>query len=79
MDVIECDLLVVGGGMAGLTAAASAARSGLVVTVVEVSADVGGSARFAGYAWTAPNREVMAQQNPDGDTLLRNTDRKSVV
>lgn len=73
MDVIECDLLVVGGGMAGLTAAASAARSGLVVTVVEVSADVGGSARFAGYAWTAPNREVMAQRNPDGDTLLRNT------
>lgn len=73
MDEIRCDLLVVGGGMAGLTAAASAARSGLVVVVVEVSGDVGGSARFAGYAWTAPDREVMAQQNPDGDPLLRNT------
>lgn len=41
------------------------------MTVVEVSGDVGGSARFAGYAWTAPSHEVMTAQNPDGDERLR--------
>lgn len=65
------DLLVVGAGMAGLTAAARAARDGLSVTVVEVSDDVGGSARLAGYAWTAPSHEVMTAQNPRGDERLR--------
>src|SRR5690349_13963920 len=65
------DLLVIGAGMAGLTAAARAARDGLSVTVVEIAADVGGSARFAGYAWTAPTHEVMTQQNPRGEVALR--------
>ncbi|MBA4021829.1 MAG: cytochrome C [Gordonia sp.] len=65
------DLLVIGAGMAGLTAAARAATEGRSVCVVEVAAEVGGSARFAGYAWTAPDRAVMAQHNPKGDPILR--------
>jgi succinate dehydrogenase/fumarate reductase flavoprotein subunit len=65
------DLLVVGAGMAGLTAAAKAARDGLRVTVIEIGEDVGGSARFAGYAWTAPTREVMDEVNPDAVPALR--------
>ena len=69
----DVDLLVIGGGMAGLTAAAAAARSGLSVVLVEVGADVGGSGRYAGYIWTAPTREVMAEQNPGGDPALRET------
>lgn len=67
----EIDLLVVGAGMAGLTAAASASRAGSRVVVLEVSDDVGGSARFAGYAWTAPDRDVMDEVNPRGDRALR--------
>ena len=67
----ELDLLVIGAGMAGLTAAARAAREGRRVLVVEVSGDVGGSARFAGYAWTAPSREVMDRVNPGGDDALK--------
>ena len=67
----SCDLLVIGAGMAGLTAAARAAVAGKSVVVVEVGEDVGGSARFAGYAWTAPDRGVMAQHNPHGDPALR--------
>lgn len=67
----ELDLLVIGAGMAGLTAAARAAREGHRVLVVEVSEDVGGSARYAGYAWTAPSREVMDRVNPDGDDALK--------
>lgn len=67
----ETDLLVIGAGMAGLTAAARAARDGRRVVVVEVGDDVGGSARFAGYIWTAPSREVMDEVNPGGDETLR--------
>ena len=64
-------VLVIGGGMAGLTAAARAATGGAAVTVVDVSREPGGSGRFAGYIWTAPTREVMATENPDGDPALR--------
>jgi len=67
----DYDLLVIGAGMAGLTAAAKATREGSKVLVVEVSGDVGGSARFAGYAWTAPSRDVMDTVNPLGDETLR--------
>lgn len=67
----ETDLLVIGAGMAGLTAASRAARDGRRVLVVETGDDVGGSARFAGYAWTAPSRDVMDDVNPHGDEALR--------
>jgi len=65
------DLLVVGGGMAGLTAAARAARDGARVLLVEVAGVLGGSVRFAGYAWTAPSREVIDAVDPEGDPDLR--------
>ncbi|HTJ70428.1 MAG TPA: FAD-binding protein [Actinospica sp.] len=71
MAVREVDLLVVGAGMAGLTAAARAVRDGLSVLIVEIGPDVGGSARFAGYAWTAPDHETMDRHNPGGDPALR--------
>lgn len=71
MRVENVDLLVIGAGMAGLTAGARAVRNGLSVMVVEIGTDVGGSARFAGYAWTAPSHDVMDQHNPSGDTGLR--------
>jgi len=67
----DLDLLVIGGGMAGLTAAASAAHNGMSVVLIEIGADVGGSGRYAGYIWTAPTREVMEEQNPDGVRELR--------
>ncbi|TGN67000.1 FAD-binding protein [Nocardioides eburneiflavus] len=57
--------------MAGLTAAARATRAGSRVLVVESADDVGGSARLAGYAWTAPSREVIDAVVPDGDASLR--------
>jgi succinate dehydrogenase/fumarate reductase flavoprotein subunit len=65
------DLLVVGGGMAGLTAAARAAQDGARVLVVEVASELGGSVRYAGYAWTAPSREVVDTVLPLGDPALR--------
>ncbi|MFJ1997789.1 FAD-dependent oxidoreductase [Streptomyces asiaticus] len=71
MRAEEVDLLIIGAGMAGLTAGARAVHNGLSVTVVEIGEDVGGSALFAGYAWTAPSHDVMDQQNPYGDTALK--------
>ncbi|MGW6099535.1 FAD-dependent oxidoreductase [Streptomyces sp. NPDC055157] len=65
------DLLIIGAGMAGLTAGARAVRNGLSVAIVEIGADVGGSARFAGYAWTAPSHDAMDQHNPRGDVALK--------
>ncbi|NGO44446.1 FAD-dependent oxidoreductase [Streptomyces ureilyticus] len=65
------DLLVIGAGMAGLTAGARAVRNGLSVVVVEIGDDVGGSARYAGYAWTAPSHEEMERHNPGGDASLK--------
>jgi succinate dehydrogenase/fumarate reductase flavoprotein subunit len=64
------DLLVLGGGIAGLSAAARAAQSGASVTLVEKAPAVGGSAAYAGFLWTAPTVEVMRKVNPGGDPSL---------
>jgi succinate dehydrogenase/fumarate reductase flavoprotein subunit len=68
----EVDVLVIGGGMAGLTAAVRGLRRGARVMLVEAAESVGGSALHAGYLWTAPDRETMARVNPRGDEALRN-------
>lgn len=64
------DLLVLGGGMAGLTAAAKAASQGASVVLAEKGPGVGGSAAYAGYIWTAPTVEVMREVNPAADPAL---------
>lgn len=57
---IDCDLLVVGGGMAGMSAAGWAAERGARVIVVEKAAAPGGSAILSGgVLWTAASREKM--------------------
>jgi len=64
------DLLVIGGGMAGLTAAAAASAQHANVVLVERGDQAGGSALYAGFVWTAPSPEVMTQVNPRGDPAL---------
>ena len=64
------DLLVLGGGMAGMSAAARACSAGGSVILVEKGPAIGGSAMFAGFIWTAPTVEVMHEVNPDGDPEL---------
>lgn len=52
-ETLDCDLLVVGAGMAGLSAAARAAEAGARVIVVEKQAHIGGSgALSSGALWT---------------------------
>ncbi|MEU3782898.1 FAD-dependent oxidoreductase [Streptomyces sp900129855] len=70
MTAETVDLLVIGGGMAGLTAAAHMAAEGGSVVLVEKAERTGGSARFAGFVWTTPTVEEMRRVNPDGDPAL---------
>ena len=56
-EAITCDLLVIGGGMAGMSAAGWAAERGARVIVVEKAAALGGSALLSGGVfWTASSR-----------------------
>jgi len=64
------DLLVLGAGIAGLTAAARAAAAGARVVIAEKGPAVGGSAQYAGYVWTAESYERLREINPDGDPDL---------
>jgi succinate dehydrogenase/fumarate reductase flavoprotein subunit len=66
----EVELLVIGGGLAGLSAAAHAIEEGASVVVVEKGPGVGGSALYAGFLWTTPTLEAMREINPDGDPEL---------
>src|SRR5438105_7448383 len=55
----EFDVVVVGSGAAGMTAALAAAKHGLTVVLVEKAAHYGGStARSGGGVWI-PNNEVL--------------------
>jgi succinate dehydrogenase/fumarate reductase flavoprotein subunit len=64
------DLLVLGGGMAGLAAAARTVQSGGSAVLVERGDAVGGSATYAEFVWTAPDLETFRERNPDGDPEL---------
>lgn len=68
---LRVDLLVLGGGMAGLAAAATAAEGGALVGVVEKGPTIGGSAALsAGIVWNAPDFETLRRFVPHGDPAL---------
>ncbi|MBV9659964.1 MAG: FAD-binding protein [Acidimicrobiales bacterium] len=69
--VLEADFLVVGAGMAGMTAAGFAAHHGASVVVVEKGPKIGGSAVLSGGGlWTAADVETLRSVNPQGDPEL---------
>jgi len=70
-ETLDCDLLVIGAGMAGMTAAALAAERGARVMVVEKAPEIGGSAALSGgYLWTATSLN-QARRHDDGDPELK--------
>src|SRR5882724_1575165 len=74
---LECDLVVLGAGMAGLSAAGYAAEHGATVIVIEKTKALGGSALLSGgILWTATSAERMRLYGggiPElGDVVLRN-------
>src|SRR5919201_3169530 len=66
----EIDLLVLGGGMAGLSAGARVAQAGGTVVLVEKGEATGGSAAYAEFLWTAPDLDTLREVVPDGDPAL---------
>jgi len=76
-ESMQCDVLVIGAGMAGLTAAGFAAQHGASVIVVEKAKTYGGSALLSGgILWTATSPERMRLYGggkPElGEVVLRN-------
>jgi len=55
----ECDVVVVGSGAAGMTAALTAAHRGLAVIVVEKASRFGGSTARSAAACGFPNNSVL--------------------
>ncbi|MBN9747790.1 hypothetical protein DMP23_43025 [Amycolatopsis sp. A1MSW2902] len=59
------DVVVLGGGMAGLCAAAAATSSGAVTAVLEHAPVIGGSAALShGTVWTVRDNEVLRAEDP---------------
>lgn len=70
----ETDLLVIGAGMAGLTAAGAAAQQGAEVLVVEKGPEVGGSAALSGgLLWSFDTFATLASEIPLADPTLGRT------
>lgn len=59
VERLDFDLLVIGAGMAGLSAGGRAAEAGAKVLVVEKATEIGGSAQHAGFLWTVPDSRVL--------------------
>ena len=65
------DVLVVGGGMAGMSAAMVAAEGGGRTLVIEKGSCPGGSAALSvGMFWAIPDFETLRQRVPLGDPEL---------
>ncbi len=65
------DLVVIGSGMAGMTAAAAVAERGGRVAVVEKAPEIGGSSAMSGgWVWTAPEPAVLIEESPHADPGL---------
>ncbi|MGE3447532.1 MAG: FAD-dependent oxidoreductase [Microbacteriaceae bacterium] len=70
-DRLTVDLLVIGGGMAGMSAAAYAAAHGAAVGVVEKAAQIGGSARMAAGGLACPTSvAALIERDPGADPDL---------
>lgn len=66
------DVLIVGGGMAGLTAALAAIETGSTVAVIEPDSMPGGSARWSsGRIWSLGGYDELRQAIPLGDPDLQ--------
>ncbi|NLE80539.1 MAG: 3-oxosteroid 1-dehydrogenase [Rhodococcus sp.] len=79
MSKHEYDIVVVGSGAGGMTAALTAAHNGLSVVVLEKAAHFGGSsARSGGGVWI-PNNEVLVRDGVDDTPEAARTYLHSII
>lgn len=72
IDALSFDFVILGGGMAGMSAAGYASSRGATVCVIEKGAHIGGSAVLSsGVMWGAPTLEVLREHAPMGDARLQ--------
>ncbi|MFB8370981.1 FAD-dependent oxidoreductase [Pseudarthrobacter sp. NPDC055928] len=70
-EMSSVDVVVIGGGLAGLRAASVAAEEGASVTLLENQDRLGGSSELsAGMYWTAPDLASYRRRIPHGDVRL---------
>lgn len=77
MAEIECDVLIVGSGIGGITAAITAKLAGLEPLLIEKQHEIGGSSALSGGVLWLPNNPVMqrdgiADSREDALTYLAN-------
>ena len=71
-DAAARHVVIMGGGMSGLTTAIAASRAGARVTVLEAADDPGGSMRLSGGLVWAPRDLATARRYiPKGDAELQ--------
>ncbi len=71
MEQLECDVLVIGGGLAGHAAALAAAEEGLDVLLVEKQEQVGGSSVLAGGSFAFAGTDMQQERGiEDSEDLL---------
>lgn len=72
MDTAQTDVVIVGSGAAGLTAAIVAAARGLSVTLLEKTAFIGGTSAWSGgVAWVPANHLMQAAGRSDSVEAAR--------
>ena len=81
---IECDLCVVGGGLAGVTAAVSAARAGIRVVLMHERPVLGGNASseirmWICGAWGPNNRETGIVEEIQLENMYRNPTKSYAI
>lgn len=69
-DTIYCDVLVIGGGAAGLTAAATASSLGLETILAEKEATVGGTTYISGGTIWVPDNPIAKECDVPDNKLL---------
>jgi tricarballylate dehydrogenase len=63
-DEVVADVVVLGAGMAGMSAATAASEEGARVLVVESAPTIGGSAAISGgYVWTAADLDSLRTED----------------
>ena len=68
----DWDVIVIGGGLAGVSAGIAAADAGARVLILEKTADPGGSARLSGGSFAFAGTDLQQQQGiDDSPELLR--------